>query len=78
MNNNNQRSSVWNDLFGNHGQSYVSILRYFFPEFITALILYSLPYFIDCYFIAHLKSTDSYTIATVVDNVLNLFRGKRL
>ncbi len=73
MNNNNQRSSVWNDLFGNHGQSYVSILRYFFPEFITALILYSLPYFIDCYFIAHLKSTDSYTIATVVDNVLNLF-----
>ena len=59
--------------FGGFGQSYRSILRYFFPEFITALILYSLPYFVDCYFIAHLKSTEIYTISGVVDNVLNLF-----
>lgn len=55
------------------GQSYGKILQYFWPEFITALILYSLPYFVDCYFIAHLKSTDMYTISGVVDNVLNLF-----
>jgi MATE family multidrug resistance protein len=55
------------------GQSYGAILRYFWPEFVTALILYSLPYFIDCYFIAHLKSTEIYTISGVVNNVLNLF-----
>ncbi|MBP6869600.1 MATE family efflux transporter [Candidatus Babeliales bacterium] len=55
------------------GQSYSAIFKYFLPEFITALILYSLPYFVDCYFIAHLKSTDIYTISGVVDNVLNLF-----
>ncbi len=55
------------------GQSYFVIFRYFLPEFITALILYSLPYFVDCFFIAHLKSTEIYTISGVVDNVLNLF-----
>ena len=55
------------------GQPYVAILRYFWPEFVTALILYSLPYFVDCYFIAHLKSTEIYTISGVVNNVLNLF-----
>ncbi len=59
--------------FGDSGQSYRTILQYFWPEFITALILYSLPYFIDCYFIAHLKSTEIYTISGVVNNVLNLF-----
>jgi multidrug resistance protein, MATE family len=59
--------------FSQAGQSYKAILRYFWPEFITALILYSLPYFIDCYFIAHLKSTEIYTISGVVNNVLNLF-----
>lgn len=67
----------WNRLFAcdfqRDGQSLVGILRYFLPEFITALILYSLPYFVDCYFIAHLKSTEIYTISGVVDNVLNFF-----
>lgn len=73
MNKNN--IDVQADIFSltKDGQSYASILRYFLPEFITALILYSLPYFVDCYFIAHLKSTDIYTISGVVDNVLNLF-----
>lgn len=55
------------------GQSFGAILQYFMPEFITALILYSLPYFIDCYFIGHLKSTEIYIISGVVDNVLNFF-----
>jgi putative MATE family efflux protein len=55
------------------GQSYRTILAYFFPEFITALILYSLPYFVDCFFIGHLKSTEIYTISGVVDNCLNVF-----
>lgn len=55
------------------GKTYTTILGYFAPEFITALILYSLPYFIDCFFIGHLKSTQLYTISGAVDNVLNVF-----
>lgn len=73
MNKTNSGKIVTTLNFGGAGQSYSSILRYFWPEFVTALILYSLPYFIDCFFIAHLKSTDIYTISGVVDNVLNLF-----
>lgn len=61
----------WFDL--KYGQSYAAIFQYFAPEFITALILYSLPYFIDCYFIGNLKSTQLYTISGVVDNTLNVF-----
>lgn len=72
--NKNKYSAVIATLnFKGAGESYRTILRYFLPEFITALILYSLPYFIDCYFIAHLKSTEIYTISGVVNNVLNLF-----
>ena len=64
----------WKDLFHNEaGKSYSSILKYFAPEFITALILYSLPYFVDCFFIGNLKSTELYTISGVVDNFLNMF-----
>lgn len=59
--------------YSNSGESYKAIFYYFLPEFITALILYSLPYFVDCFFIAHLKSTEIYTISGVVDNVLNAF-----
>lgn len=55
-----------------YGESYQSILKYFYPECITALILYSLPYFIDSYFIGSLKSTSLYTISGVVDNFLTL------
>lgn len=35
-----------------HGESYATILRYAIPEFITALLLYSLPYWLDSYFIS--------------------------
>ena len=70
---NSKRFSMksWFNIQG--GQSTSSILAYFFPEFITALIIYSLPYFVDCFFIGHLKSTEIYTISGVVDNVLNMF-----
>lgn len=54
------------------GESYLSILKYFYPECITALILYSLPYFVDSYFIGSLKSTSLYTISGIVDNFLTL------
>ena len=43
-----------------HGESYSRLFRYFFPEFITALALYSAPYIVDALFIADLKSTSAY------------------
>lgn len=56
------------------GESFTDILyKYFYPEFITAFILYFLPVFIDAYFIGHLKSSSLYTISGIVDNFLNLF-----
>ena len=55
------------------GISYVRILRYFYPEFITALIIYFLPQFIDYYFICNLKSTEVYAISGIVENLLGLF-----
>ena len=56
------------------GESFKDIAyKYFYPEFITAFILYFLPVFIDAYFIGHLKSSSLYTISGIVDNFLNLF-----
>ncbi len=55
------------------GISYGRILRYFYPEFITALIVYFLPQFIDCYFICTLKSTELYAISGLVENLLSIF-----
>lgn len=55
------------------GISYTKILQYFYPEFITALIIYSLPQFIDCFFICYLKSTNLYAISGIVENFLTMF-----
>ncbi len=33
------------------GEGYLTILRYFFPEFISAFLMYSLPFWMDSYFI---------------------------
>lgn len=42
------------------GESYRTILRYFYPEFITSLVLYSLLSLLDARFIAELRSTTMY------------------
>jgi multidrug resistance protein, MATE family len=55
-----------------HGESYYSIVRYFVPEFITTLVLYSLPFWIDSYFIGHLESTTQYAALGSTNNVLHL------
>jgi len=55
------------------GQSYSRLLKYFYPECITALIIYFLPYFIDCMFICHLKSTSTYAVSGIIDNFLGMF-----
>jgi len=54
-----------------HGESYGKILRYFLPEFITALILYSLLYLLDAYFIADLKSTSMYATLGLTNTMLH-------
>lgn len=54
------------------GESYTTILRYFFPEFITAFMLYSLPFWLDAYFIANLKSTCLYSTLGATNNLLHM------
>ena len=53
------------------GQNYSKITRYFFPEFITAIALYSIPLLIDARFIAHLKSTTTYATLGVTNTLLH-------
>ncbi|HML19024.1 MAG TPA: MATE family efflux transporter [Candidatus Dependentiae bacterium] len=54
------------------GERYSTILRYFGPEFITNLLLYSLPFFIDAYFIGRL-STAAYATVGVTNTLLHWF-----
>ena len=43
-----------------HGVTYSTILYYFLPEFITAFLLYSVPFWVEAYWIGQLRSTVSY------------------
>lgn len=52
-----------------HGESYTTILRYFVPEFITALVL--LLYVIDAWWVADLKSTSIYATAGTTNNMMH-------
>ena len=54
-----------------HGESYGRIFRYFLPEFITALVLYSMLYLLDAYWIADLKSTSLYATLGVTNTLLH-------
>lgn len=54
-----------------YGENYRTMLRYFFPEFITSFILYSLPFILDSIFIGHLKSTPTYTTLGMTNNLLH-------
>jgi len=54
-----------------HGEGYINILRYFFPEFISALVLYSALYLLDAHWIAHLKSTSTYATLGITNTFLN-------
>lgn len=69
-----KKAGIYKWLFEDRfGVSYGRIWRYFYPEFITALIIYFLPQFIDCYFICNLKSTELYAISGIVENFLGMF-----
>lgn len=54
-----------------NGESFGRIFRYFLPEFITALALYSLLYLLDAWFIADLKSTSMYATLGVTNTLLH-------
>jgi hypothetical protein len=54
-----------------HGEGFAKILRYFFPEFVTAVILYSLPLLIDARWIAHLQSTSAYATLGITNTLLH-------
>jgi len=54
-----------------NGEKYGRIFRYFLPEFITALVLYSLLYLLDAYWIADLKSTSTYATLGITNTMLH-------
>ena len=54
-----------------HGEGYGRILRYFFPEFISALVLYSLPFWLDAYFVGQLESTSMYATLGATNNLIH-------
>lgn len=53
------------------GESYSTILRYFFPELVTAFILYSALALIDARFIGSLKSTSLYGTLGVTNGIFH-------
>lgn len=54
-----------------HGEGYGKILSYFLPEFVSALLLYSLPFFMDAYFIGQLESTSMYAALGATNNFIH-------
>jgi MATE family multidrug resistance protein len=55
-----------------HGEGYGRIIRYFIPEYITSLLLYSMPGWIDGYFIGMLQSTAMYGTLGATNNFIHL------
>jgi len=54
-----------------HGQGFSDIVSYFIPEFITAVLLYSVPLLIDARWIATLQSTSAYATLGVTNTLLH-------
>ncbi len=54
-----------------NGETYSRIVRYFIPEYIISLVIYSMPFFIDSYFIGQLESTSSYAALGSMNNLLH-------
>lgn len=53
------------------GERYVKIMYYFIPEFITALVLYSLPFWLESFFISQ-ESTPAYATLGTINTLLHL------
>lgn len=56
-----------------HGESLEAIIRYFVPEFVTALLVYSVPIWIEGSFISHLKSTPATATLGATNNLIHTF-----
>lgn len=65
-------ASYWEGLVDfKRGESYANILRYFIPELITALMLYTILSWVDAYWVAQLKSTAQYATLSIVNTILH-------
>lgn len=58
--------------YSNFGEKYSTIMSYFVPEYITCLVIYSMPFWIDSYFIGQLGSTSTYAALESTNNLLHL------
>ena len=54
------------------GERYSTIVRFLLPEYITSLIIYSMPFWIDSYFIGQLESTVAYAALGSTNNLVHL------
>lgn len=54
-----------------HGESYATIMRYFVPEFISAFVIYSLPLWVDAWFIGQLASTPAYATLGTTNSLIH-------
>lgn len=55
------------------GESYQTIIRYFLPEYVTSLVVFSMPFLLDSYFIGHLESMSAYATLGVTNNLIHFF-----
>ncbi len=55
-----------------HGETYHTILGYFFFEYVTNLVLYAVPFWLDAMFIGQLESTMTYATLGVTNNFIHL------
>ncbi|HTM06348.1 MAG TPA: MATE family efflux transporter [Patescibacteria group bacterium] len=73
MKNNSTLKRYINDMTNSStGENWSTIIYYFMPEFITNLIVYSMPLWLDSFFIAALESTATYATLGVTNNVIHL------
>lgn len=54
------------------GESFSTIIGYWVPEFITNVVLYSMPLLLDAWFISYLKSTTTYAALGTTNTFLHL------
>jgi multidrug resistance protein, MATE family len=68
-------AGFWKDTFHNkHAESYSNIIfKYFLPEYVTALVLYSALNFLDAYYIGFLYSTSAHSAQSATNTLLHWF-----
>lgn len=71
MKKNDTPSLGFNQSLQEEGESYYAIFRYFFPEFITTLIVYTMPFWLDAVFIGSLQSVSTYTTLGIANNFIH-------